>query len=228
MAVQRFAVIGLGRFGMKLAQALTRAGAEVIAIDTDRNLVEQVRDEVALAVRLDATDEEALRAQGIDKIDCAIVGIGTDFEANALAVSSLKAIGVARVIARAGSEVRGKILERIGADAVVFPERESALRWSSRLMLPHLREYIELGEDHALVQIRAPAKFANKTPAELALRQRYHVNLVAIRRSIIVESEGRSASAETISVPTAETKILPSDVLILIGSNEALSALPGD
>ncbi|MFQ6048960.1 MAG: potassium channel family protein [Phycisphaerae bacterium] len=224
----RFAVIGLGRFGMRLAQLLTRNGAEVIAVDINRELVEQARDEVTLAVRLDATDKTALQTQGIDKVDCAIVGIGTDFEANALTVSTLKAIGVPKVIARAGSEVRGTILERIGADAVVFPERESAQQWANRLMVPHLRDYVELGEGHAIAQIRAPASFANKSPEQLSLRQRYHVNLVAIRRTVAVDSGDRTTETQVVSVPTAQTKILPSDILVLIGSDEALAALPTD
>jgi len=211
---------------MKLAQALTQAGAEVIAVDVKRDLIDDIRDDVALAVRMDATERDALLAQGIDKVDVAIVGIGTDFEANALTVATLKTIGVPRVIARAGSERRGRILRQIGADAIVFPERESAMRWSNRLMLPHLREYIELGEGHALVQVRAPHEFANKTPGQLALRQKHQVNLVAIRRTVTVEQDGKEAESEIVSVPTAETKILPSDVLILIGSDDALAKLP--
>lgn len=228
MAAKRFAVIGLGTFGMKLAQALTRAGAEVIAVDSDPDLVEQVRDEVTLAVRLDATDEQALLTQGIDKVDCAIVGIGVNFEANALTVSTLKAIGVPQVIGRARGEVRRKILERIGADAVVLPEAETALRWANRLMLPHLREYVELGEHHALVQIQAPASFAGKTPGQLDLRRRCQVNLVAIKRTVTAQHQRKTVESETMLVPTAQTTILPGDVLILVGSNDALAELPDE
>ncbi|HET6429548.1 MAG TPA: TrkA family potassium uptake protein, partial [Phycisphaerae bacterium] len=125
-----FAVIGLGRFGYRLSTLLAEGGAEVIAIDSRRDLVESIRDRVTVAVCLDTTDEEALRAQGVDRVNVAVVGIGDDFEANALATVILKQIGVPRVISRATTTIRAQILSRIGADDVVNPERESAERWS--------------------------------------------------------------------------------------------------
>src|SRR6056297_2976590 len=130
--MERYAVIGLGRFGFRLAELLTQAGAEVIAIDRRRDLVDAIRDRVGLAVALDSTDEEALRTQGIDKVDVAVVGIGTDFEANVLSVVTLKQLGLQRVIARATTPIRAKILSRVGADDIVNPENESAERWSNR------------------------------------------------------------------------------------------------
>ena len=228
LIMPRFAVIGLGRFGTKLAQELTEGGAEVIAVDVDRRLVEAARDEVALALVLDATDEDALRAQGIDKVDCAVVGIGQDFEAAALATAALRSVGVPRVISRAVTEIRGKILTRIGASQVVYPEHESARRWAHRLSLPHLRDYIELGEEHSLVQITTPESFCQKTPAELRLRQRFGVNLVAIKRRVSIQTGSESAPTDTqvISVPAADTTLLENDILILVGSNESLGKLP--
>ena len=226
----RFAVIGLGRFGTKLAQELTAAGAEVIAVDRDRRLVEAMREEVALALALDANDEQALRAQGIDGVDCAIIGIGQDFESAALATATIKGLGVPRVISRALTEVRGQILRKIGADDVVYPEGESARRWAHRLMLPNLRAELELGEGHSLVQIKAPASFCQKTPGDLRLRQKHGLNLVAIRRIVSVQSGPAAAPVETpvISVPHADTTILADDILILVGSDEAISNLPQD
>jgi len=217
----RFAIIGLGRFGMKLARSLTAAGAEVIAIDANRDLIEQIRDEVPLAIRLDSTDAQALLAQGIDKVDAAVVGIGQDFESAALTTATLKSIGVRKVIARAGSEVRGKILKSIGADEIVFPEAESATRWANRLTLPELHEYLELGPGYSLIQIKAPKAFCNKTLGQIHLRRRYHVNLVAIRRKT-------DTAPQIISVPHADTTILPDDILVLVGSDENLASLPGD
>ena len=124
--MNRFAVIGLGRFGSRLASNLAAAGAEVIAIDRSRQIVEDLRDKVTLAIALDATDEQALRIQGVDQVDCAVVGIGQDFEANALTTALLKSLGVARVVSRAGNQMQAEILTRIGADGVVKPEDESA------------------------------------------------------------------------------------------------------
>jgi len=226
--MQRFAVIGLGRFGQRLARALSAAGAEVIAIDRDPHQVEDIRDDVTLAVRLDSTDEDALRAQGLAESDAVIVSIGEDFEAATLTVAVLKSLGVRRLYARAESEIQGQILSRVGADAVVNPEQESALRWAHRLMLPNLRQYVELGEDHALVYCIAPKAFWNKTVGELELRRKYEVNLVAIKREVQVTSGSSpgSVAAPVFTVPQAGTTLLRDDVLILVGSNEALSRLP--
>jgi trk system potassium uptake protein TrkA len=223
---ERIAVIGLGRFGLKLAQGLSAAGAEVIAIDTSRQIIEEIRDQVALAIRLDATDEGALLAQGIDEVNAAMVAIGTDFEANALATSTLKSIGVKRVISRAGSEIRGKILRRIGADDIVFPEHESAMRWVHRLMLPALIESTELGEGHSLAQVRAPKLFQNKTFRALNLRQTSKVNVIAIRRPLT--PAGSVSDRYEIVIPMADTAILPGDILWVVGDNEAIAGLPAD
>jgi len=228
--MQRFAVIGLGRFGQRLARALTADGAEVIAIDREVDLVEEVRDEVTLAVRLDSTDEEALKAQGIAEVDAVIVGIGEQFEAAALTVAVLQSLGVPRIYARAETTVQARILTRIGAHEIVNPEHESALRWAHRLMLPDLKQYVELGEDHAMIYTTAPAAFHHQTPERLQLRRKHGVNLVAIRREVRVQAGGQDRAARTsvIAVPQADTTILPDDVLILVGSNEALSRLPSD
>lgn len=226
----RFAVIGLGRFGECLAKALMASGAEVLAIDRTRTLVERLRDEVTLAVRLDATDPEALKAQGVDRVDAAIVGIGEDFEDAALTVATLKELGVARIYARAETEIQGRIMLKVGADAVVRPHRESALRWAHRLMLPNLRQYVELGEGYSLIYSTAPRAFHHKTLMQLGLRAAYGVNLVAVKRTVSVTKGERAKAVEesVISVPSADTTIHPDDILILVGSNEALSKLPAD
>jgi trk system potassium uptake protein TrkA len=233
-ATQKFAVIGLGRFGSRLATVLAENGAEVIAIDRDPDLVETIRDSVTLAVRLDATNEDALRAQGVDRVDAAIVGIGEDFESSALTVATLKGLGVPQIFARARTEIQAKILSEVGADAIVSPERESALRWAHRLMLPNLEQYVELGEGHSLIYTAVPTAFCHKSLLELHLRKRYGVNLVAIKRpagkALAAPAEGEPSppAPSIIAVPTADTTLLPGDVLILVGSNEALSRLPAD
>jgi trk system potassium uptake protein TrkA len=203
---------------------------EVVAIDRAASLVEAVRDEVTLAVRLDSTDEAALKAQGIGQVDAAIVGIGQDFEATVLTVAVLKSLNVPQIYARAENEIQGRILSRVGADDIVNPERESALRWAHRLTLPNLRQYVDLGEDHAIVYVTAPTTFQGKTLAELAMRARHGVNLVAIKREVTVQSdaEAEPTTKPVITVPQADTTILPDDVLILVGSNEALAQLPAD
>ncbi len=215
---ERITIIGLGRFGKKLAQALSSAGAEVIAIDKSRQIIEDIRDQVTLAIRLDSTDEESLLAQGIGDVDAAVVAIGTDFEANALTTSTLKSIGIKRVISRAGSEIRGKILKRIGADEIVFPEHESAMRLVHKLMLPKLLESIDLGGGHSLAQLQAPKYCHNKTLQELQLRKKYKINVVVIKRP-----ESKEGNYQII-IPMPDTVILPNDILWVVGTNSAISA----
>ncbi|MFP4104953.1 MAG: potassium channel family protein [Phycisphaerae bacterium] len=226
--MKKFAIIGLGRFGSRLAQLLTNEGAEVIAVDANRALIDQLRDTVTLAVCLDSMDPEALKAQGIDKVDVAVVGIGADFESAALTTSVLKNLGVARVITRATTNTRAAILSRIGADDIVNPEREAAERWKSRLLAPSVLDSVELAEGYTLTQVQAPPSFYGKSLAQLQLRRKYKVNVVAIRRTDEeVDVEGIKRSRQyVISVPMAETIIKENDVLLLIGSEEACKDFP--
>jgi trk system potassium uptake protein TrkA len=223
--MERFAVIGLGRYGSRLATMLTDAGAEVVAIDRDKGLVEHLRDRVSLSVSMDSTDEEALISQGIDKVDAAIVCIGADFEASALTTVILKQIGVPRVISRATTNTRGDILSRIGADEIANPERESAERWRDRLLAPAMIERVIIGEGYSLAQFPAPPSFHNKTLKQLAVNTKYKVLVVAIRRES-TEDESKRSSKPVITVPGPDTVIYPDDVLLVIGSDEALKAFP--
>jgi len=223
-----FAIIGLGRFGMMLARTLSKAGREVIAIDSNRDLVEEVQNDVTLAVRLDATDERALRGQGLDKVTCAVVCIGETFESNILTTALLKSLSVPRVIARAATPIRQKILRHVGADETISPEDESALRLAQRLMAPNIISLLEIGENVSMVQIEAPAKFHNKKLVELGLREKYSVNLIAIKKRIVSTSKsGEEAVEEKIlDIPKPTDVIEPDDVLILMGHDEALAQLP--
>ncbi len=226
--MERFAVIGLGRFGSRLAKNLAASGAEVIAIDKDRAIVEELRDQVTLAIAMDATDEQALKIQGVDQVDCAVVGIGHDFEANALATVLLKSMRVKRVMSRAGNDMQAQILRRIGADSVVSPEDEAADRWAHRLLAPFLIDHVELAEDYALVQLGAPDIWVGKTLAELDLRRKHNVTVVAIRRRVQVSSEsGEDAFEErVVDVPLPTSRIGPGDTLVIAGFNRDVEKLP--
>jgi trk system potassium uptake protein TrkA len=226
--MKRFAVVGLGRFGRRLAASLTEHGHEVIALDMSQNIIEEVRDEVALAVRLDATDPQALKAQGIDQVDAAVVTIGEHFEANALATATLKELGIPQVISRAGTPIQAKILSRIGADQVISPEDESAVRLGRQLSNPNIMEFVELTEGHSLVQMKAPKIFHNKTLGQIGLRKKYKVNLVAIKKQVsTVRAQGEETTEEqVIDVPMADTVIRPDDILVLVGATENLAKLP--
>ncbi len=226
--MERFAVIGLGRFGSRLAQSLAAAGAEVIAIDSDRAVVEDLRDQVTLAIALDATDEPALRLQGIDQVGTAIVGIGRDFEVTAMATALLKSLRVKRVIARAGNAMQARILARIGADAVVSPEDETADRWAHKLLMPFIIDHVELGDGYAIAQVPAPALWRGRTLAELDLRNKHKVTIVAIKRRVASSTPtgAEDFEARVIDLPQPASRIEADDTLVLAGFDKDIEKLP--
>jgi trk system potassium uptake protein TrkA len=225
----RFAVIGLGRFGQKLATALTLSGAEVIAIDKNKEVVELIADEVGHAVRLDSTDEDALKAQGINTVDVAVVsigqGTGQGFEAAVLTVVNLRQMGIKNIYARAETATAGQVLSKIGATEVIYPEIESAQRWAYKLIAPHVEEKIDFAPGYSLARIEAPISFDEKTVADLQLRQKYNVNLVAIKRG--EHSKARKIEkGDIINVPMPDTIIYKGDILVIAGSDADLAKLP--
>jgi trk system potassium uptake protein TrkA len=227
--MKRFAVIGLGRFGKKLAIALAMSGAEVIAIDKNREEIELIRDQVSHAVRLDSTDEEALKAQGIDKVDVVIVGIGQGtgqgFESAVLTVVNLKQMGIKHIYARAEDLIAGEVFSKIGAAEVIYPEIESAQRWAYKLIAPQIGEKIDFAPGYSLARVKAPASFEGKTVMDLQLRQKYNVNLVAIKRN--QESKaGKNEDGGIINVPMPNTVIYQDDILMVAGSDADLAKLP--
>ncbi len=227
--MKRFAVIGLGRFGKKLAIALAMSGSEVIAIDKDRAVVEDIRDQVTHAVRMDSTDEEALKSQGIEKIDCAFVGMGQGgrtFEAAIMTVVNLKRMGVKHICARAQSLTAGDVFSAVGATDVVYPEIETAQRWAYKLIAPHISEKINFATGYSLARIDAPASFGGKTVMELQLRQKYNVNLVAIKRAPQEGKDKKADQKDIINVPLPDTVINESDILMVAGSDRDLASLP--
>jgi len=227
--MRRFAVIGLGRFGKKLAIALAMSGAEVIAVDRDRSIIDQIRDQVSHAVKLDGTDEEALKSQGIDKVDVAIVGMGQSgqaFEAAILTVVNLKAMGVKEICARAENLIAGQVFSAVGATEVIYPEIESAQRWAYKLIAPQISEKIDFAPGYSLARVKAPPSFNEKTVMELQLRQKYNVNLVAIKRSDL--GKGGKGEKDIINVPMPNTVIYAEDILMVAGSDADLAGLPQD
>ncbi|MCK4914112.1 MAG: TrkA family potassium uptake protein [Planctomycetes bacterium] len=227
--MKRFAVIGLGRFGKKLAIALAMSGAEVIAVDRERAVIDGIRDQVSHAVRLDSTDEEALKAQGIDKVDVAIVGIGGQgglaFEAAILTVVNLRQIGVKQIFTRAQDLIAGEVFSKVGATEVIYPEIESAQRWAYKLIAPQIGEKIDFAPGYSLARIKSPASFDGKTVMDLQLRQKYNVNLVAIKRSENSKAK-KQEKGGIINVPMPSTIIYAEDILMVAGSDADLAKLP--
>ncbi len=212
--MRQFAVIGLGRFGESVARTLAKMGHEVIAIDRDPDKIQHLADSVTHAVQADATDEESLRAIGVRNVDVAVVTIGQDIRASILASMILREIGVGCVIAKATDELHGKLLEKLGVDRVVYPERDMGVRLANSLASSNILEYIELSPDYGVAEIVATEELADKTLRELGLRARYGATVVAIR------------SGDNVKVsPGADDRVLEGDILVVLGSTESLDML---
>jgi trk system potassium uptake protein TrkA len=220
MKKQTFAIIGLGRFGSAMATTLTELGQDVIGIDANEERVQRHADVIRSAVQLDANDERALRAVGVQDVDVAIISIGENIEASLLAVMLVKDLGVPRIIAKAVTALHGRILERIGVDRVIFPERDMAVRVAHSLVVANVLDYIELSRDFSIIEIPAPGAFAGKSLKDLQLRNRFGLTLIAIKR------KPAGAGQEVTNVaPNADDEIEAGDVLALLGSNERLAQL---
>ncbi|MFG0333156.1 MAG: potassium channel family protein [Maioricimonas sp. JB049] len=223
--MQKIAIIGLGRFGTSLARRLASSGVSVIAIDRNGHRVAEIKDDVDVAVRLDATDKAALLAQGIDNVDVCVVSIGENFEAAVLATVLMRQLEVPLVICRAQTEFHAQIFEQIGADRVIQPELESGTNLARQLANPQLVDFIRLGEGFTLIEIRAPEEFEGKSLKSLALRTRYDVNLVVIKRTIPSEQTD-APPRDFFIVPKPDELIQPDDILVVVGPDDSLARLP--
>jgi trk system potassium uptake protein len=212
----KYTVIGLGEFGRSAAVGLFRKGAEVIAVDTNMDRVNSIKDEVSLAVRLDATHEDALKSHGIGEVDVLIAAIGNNFEAQVLVVVHAKQHGIKKIIARATTPDHMRVLRAVGANEVFNPE-ETAARWMvQRLLIQNISNYFELAEGFSVVEVNAPPSVVGRTIEELNLRRRFRINLVAIKRTT-TDSSGRTVEQFN-PVPLPNEVVREGDVLALIGS----------
>lgn len=211
---KQFIVIGLGRFGSSVLIALTRAGHEVLAIDTDEEIVQKMSNIATHVVVADSTDEDTLQALGVRNFDVAVVAIGTDVEANVFTTMLLKNLGVPVIVAKAQNDLHGKMLEKIGADRVVYPEYDMGQRVAHNLITSSVLEYIELSPEVGIIELEAPKSLIGVNLIDANLRSKYEVNLVAIK------------SGETVIVPPPpERPIEENDILVVVGTNEGISKL---
>lgn len=225
--MRRIAVIGLGRFGTAVARQLARAGVQVIAIDRVQQYVNEIKDDVDLAVRLDSTDRQALLSQDLDKVDVCVVAIGENFEASLLTTVIAKQLGVPHIVCRAQTSLHAEIFHQIGADEVVQPEEDAGAHTARQLATPQLVDLIPLSEDYTLLELKTPQVFQGKALKLLGLREEYGVNLVVIRRTIPpADNADEAAPRTTIRVPRPDDVLEPEDVLFLVGPNESLARLP--
>ena len=211
---RQFAVIGLGRFGSNMAKALSKMGYEVLAIDKNQHKVQEFSDEVTHVVQADTTDENALRELGILNFDVVVVAIGEDVQANVLTTLQLKEIGVNFIVATSRNSLHTKLLEKVGADRIVAPERDMARRVAYNLASTSVMDYIELSPRFSIVEITAPKAFQNKTIADSNIRAKYGINVVAIKRG-----------EDLIISPLPSEKIIKDDIVVVVGKNESINGL---
>ena len=212
--MKSYIVIGLGRFGSQAAKRLCELGCEVLAIDCNSDLVQPVSGVVTQAVVADARDKEVLRALGAKDFECAIVAIGTNLADSVLATMNLKELGVPYIVCKASDETHRQVLMKLGADRVVIPEQEQADRLAKSLSSPNVLEYIELSDEHGIVEIPAPKSWQGKSLKELNVRAKLGVNIIAI------ETDGRINVS-----PSADYKIAQNDIMVVLGDTAALEAV---
>ena len=209
----RYAVIGLGKFGATVVRSLHERGHEVVAIDNDRERVQDVRDACTQAIAADCTDQDTLRALGLQDADAVVVSLGERMDASILVTLYLRELGLKEIVVKAVSEDHGKILHLIGATEIVHPERDTARRVARGLGLRSIVEYLPLAADSSLVEVRLPPEFAGKTLSELEIRKRFQVLVVAIKRG------------EKLVLATGDERLQAGDVLVLIGRDQDLDVV---
>ncbi len=212
--MKSYVVVGLGRFGSEVARQLYANGCEVLAMDLQSDLVQAIANDVTHAVVSDGQDKEVLKALGVREFDCAVIAIGDDLSASVLATMNMKELGVPYVVCKAHDDLHRRVLEKLGANRVVIPEKENAARLAKSLSSPNVLDYIELSEDYGIVEIPAPKSWFGKSLKELNVRARLGVNIIAIR-----------AGGKINVSPGADFAFHEGDILVVLGDSLALESV---
>ena len=210
--MKNYVVIGCGRFGSSVAKTLYSLGHEVLAIDKNEEKVQNISEQVTHAVEADCTDENVLRSLGIRNFDVAVISIGSDIQSSIMATLIAKELGVHYVLCKAQNELQAKVLYKIGADRVVFPERDMGIRVAHNLVSQNVLEYIELDPHYSIAEIVAPSKWIGKTIGALDLRANYGINVMAVKHGMQINIS-----------PEADDVLKPGDILVVIGKNEQIN-----
>ena len=213
---KQFAVIGLGNFGFYLAVTLFQKGHEVLGIDINPRPVQEIRDQVSRAIIADATDTKALGELELEKMDAVVISIGSILNNSILATLNVKDIGVKRVVAKAVSEAHGRILMKIGADDIYFPEKDMALTAAQRLDNPNVLDYLPFIEGYSIVQLEPPEGFLGKSLIELDLINRLGIQVIAVKKN---------GPEDVVMIPTGQFTVEANDILVLLGPDDAIAAL---
>ena len=211
---KQYIVVGLGRFGRAIAETLCQDGAEVLGVDCKMDMVERMRDELTQTIQMDAMDRDALETLGVLDFDIVFVTMGSDIRASGTIVLLLKELGARCVIAKAHDEVHGRMLEKLGADQVLFPERDMGRRVAHSLISGNVIEFMELSTQYSMAEIRPKPEWIGRTLKELAMRSRMDINVVAIRSGDAVNA-----------MPQPETRISEGDVMLVVISENALKQM---
>ncbi len=214
---KQFVIIGCGRFGHSVAKTLYEYGYEVLALDHDEETIQEIAEDATHAIQVDGTDEAALRSIGIRNFDVAVVSIGSDIQASIMATLIAKEEGIKTVVAKAQNSVHAKVLYKIGADRVIFPERDMGVRVANSLVTSNVLDYIELTKGCNVVEIEALEEWLDKTLRELRLSNRYGINVIAIKHK-----DGLNIS------PYADDVVKEGDILIFIGDDDSFRKLENE
>lgn len=210
---KQFLVLGLGRFGESVARSLGGLGHEVLAVDSDEEIIKAVAPHVTQAVQADATDEETLRTLGADSFDVAVVAIG-NIRDSILVTVLCKEAGIGQVVAKAVDDLHAKVLRKVGADRVVFPERDMGARVAKSLVTPNILDMMAVADDHQIAELIAPAAWHDRTLVDVNVRRNYGLSVLAIHRG-----------KEFLASPGADTVLHDGDVLLVLGRQESIDAI---
>jgi len=213
---KEFVVFGMGKFGTSVAKALADNGCQVMAVDSEQSKVEEIAENVTYAVCTDVTDAEAIHSLGIRNFDGAIVAIGENLEASVLVTIIAKEMGIPYVLAKAQSELQAKVLKKVGADKIIFPEKESGIRIANNLVSGNFFDAIELSAKYSMMDLDVPEEWVGKSLRELNLRATKKINIIGIKQ------EG-----EFEITPDPDAPLTADEVLVIIGKNQTLSKLTG-
>jgi len=215
----RYAVIGLGRFGMTVATILAEYGMDVLAIDKSQDLIDEVSGKVASAICMDSTDENTLRTLNLNEVDAVIIGIGSNIQECILTAAILKKIGVSVIYAKVENRLHGRIMELIGVQHILLPEEIVGNQLAKKLISTNILEYTNLSSGHTMIELIAPKNFVGKTLQELSLPLTRGINVIAIKYNYLsVTEDGKNVIEKRLNdMPGANDIVNEGDVLILLG-----------
>lgn len=215
--MKQYIVIGCGRFGTSVATTMNLLGHQIMAIDKSEEIIQNIADKVTHAAIVDVTDEQALRSLGLGNFDVAVIAIGSNIRASIMATLIAKELGVAHVVCKATDELQAKVLYKIGADRVVFPERDMGVRVAHNLVSDNILDHIELDPEYSIVEIFTPSNWVGKTLIELELRPRYEITVLAIK------------TGKHINVtPSPDEELMAGSILVVIGPNSKISSIASE